>query len=310
MKFHTRFNSQKGMVVVKKYRDKYKLTFHRCLRLKGFEECDLRDRIEIDDKLYLYEKENEIINPTCVYVDDLTGIEYYDYEYSEKEHEIIKKENPEKLANSISRSRSTIYELALCNDWDYFCTFTIDKTKYDRYDLKKWHKDFTQKIRDLNKKYKCKIQYLLIPEQHKDGAWHMHGFLSGMPDQELRAFGREEKLPLYILDKVIRGEEIYSWITYQNKFGFCDIEPIKDINKASAYITKYVSKSLAESITELNAHTYYASKGLKRAEEVQRGFLTNDEQYGIKFEFENDYIKIHWMDEEEFDLVKDFIDKE
>lgn len=305
-----RYNSVKGMAVVKKYRDSYKITVHRNLRLKGFEEVDLRDRIQIGDELYLYDKNPEIMSPE-VYVDDLTGEEYYLYKICPKSIDNIEKvENKEKLANNICRAKSTIYELALCNDWDFFCTFTIDKTKYDRYDLPKFHKDFTQKIRNLNKKYKCKINYLLVPEKHKDGAWHMHGFLSGLPDQELRAFGREEHLPLYILDKVINGQEIYTWTTYQEKFGFCDLEPIKNIYKASAYITKYVSKTLADNITELGAHTYYASKGLKRAEVVQMGFLDNAQDSPMNFEFENEYVKVHWMDEEEYNIVKDFIDKE
>ena len=40
-----------------------------------------------------------------------------------------------KLFNSISRSRQAIYELALCNDWEYFVTFTINKRNHDRFNL-------------------------------------------------------------------------------------------------------------------------------------------------------------------------------
>lgn len=315
-----RYNSKKGMVVVKKYRDSYKLTYHNNLRMKGFVdneeleklvEGDKRERILIDTenglREYLYER-NVGYENIQVYVDDLSGEEYYVYDIVPYKEKI---ENPDKLANNICRAKSTIYELALCNDWDYFCTFTIDKTKYDRYDLSKFHKDFVQKIRNLNKKYKCKINYLLVPEKHKDGAWHMHGFLSCLPGQELRAFGREEHLPLYILDKIIKGHNIYTWTTYQEKFGFCDLEPIKNIYKASAYITKYVSKTLAENITELGAHTYYASKGLNRAEVIMTGYLDNpSDGSGLNYEFENEYVKVHWMDKEEFENVKDFIDKE
>ena len=295
------------MVTVKKYRDRYKMTFHNSLRLKGFEEADLRPRIESGDKTYLYDDKMEIQAPECVYVDDLTGIEYYDYTYEDRR--VDKVENKSKLANNLCRSKSTIYELAVCNDWDFFCTFTIDKEKYDRYNLQAFYKDFTQKIRDLNKKYSTKINYLLVPEKHKDGAWHLHGFISGLPERELREFNKNEYLPLYIIDKIINNNPVYSWITYEKKFGFCDLEPVKDIYKASAYITKYVSKSLCETITELNAHTYYASKGLKRAEEITLGFLDNALDEPLEYDFQNDYVKVKWMDREEFEIVKDFIDK-
>lgn len=43
--------------------------------------------------------------------------------------------NEEKLENSLSRSRNKVFEYAYCNDWEYFVTMTLDKTKYDRYDL-------------------------------------------------------------------------------------------------------------------------------------------------------------------------------
>lgn len=52
-----------------------------------------------------------------------------------KRGEARKTDGPPDLHSSLSRARRTILELALCNHWDYFCTFTLDP-KYDRYDLK------------------------------------------------------------------------------------------------------------------------------------------------------------------------------
>lgn len=315
---YKRFNSEKGMIVIKKYRDKYKLTWHKCLRLKGYVEIDRRDRIEVPRdcgkngessysiELMAHDNEWEYTDIEC-YVDDLTGEEYYTYNL--KPVEIVKEKPEKKLANNIIRAKAHIYELAICNDWDYFCTFTIDKTKYDRYDLRKFHIDFTRMIRNLNRKDGYNIKYLLIPEMHKDGAWHMHGLLSGLPDQEVRAFDKKEHLPLYIIEKLINNESIFSWSRYQNKFGFCDLENIKDIHKVSAYITKYISKELSNTITECNAHMYYASQKLKRAEVVERGFLEDNETDGFEYQFENDYVKTAWITEEEYNFLQDFIDK-
>lgn len=182
--------------------------------------------------------------------------------------------NDKKLDCNIRRTKNRIKELVLCNDWEYFITLTLDPKKYDRYDLAKFNKDLTQYIRDLRKKYSANIKYMLIPEQHHDGAWHMHGFLMGLPKEELEPFSREQFLPYYILNKLDAGEEIYNWVGYQNKFGNCDIEPIRDKERASSYVTKYVTKDLENSIEELNAKMYYCSRGLKRAEEIKRGSTT------------------------------------
>lgn len=306
MELYKRYNSNKRMVTVKKYRDRYKVTIHKSLKIKGLIENKGEKITLVNGMTELYDDNVEYTN-IQVYVDDLTGEEYYVYDVEEKK-KIQKQENPEKLANSISRSRSTIYELALCNDWDYFVTLTLNQEKYNRYDLKKFHKELTQHIRDLNKKYKCKIEFLLIPEQHKDGAWHMHGFLRGLPDEIVLEFKTVQFLPDYLRKKIENGEKIYTWTTYQKKFGFCDLEPIKSIYKASAYITKYVSKSLCESITELNAQTYYCSRGLNRAKEIKRGYIDMPVVDGIEMDFENDYLKIMWCDSEKWDNLKFFID--
>lgn len=57
-----------------------------------------------------------------------------------------------KSENNISRAKSRVFELALCNEWDIFLTFTLDPKKYDRDDLKKFQKDLGQFIRDYKQK--------------------------------------------------------------------------------------------------------------------------------------------------------------
>ena len=52
------------------------------------------------------------------------------------------------------------------------------------------------------------------------------------------------------------------------------MSPIDDIERCASYISKYISKDLADSIKELNAHLYYASNGLKKAERIYRGHAT------------------------------------
>ena len=52
-----------------------------------------------------------------------TGWEDAD-EWAQLERKI---KNVTKLSNNISRAKAKIYEYAMCNDWDYFITCTLDQ---------------------------------------------------------------------------------------------------------------------------------------------------------------------------------------
>lgn len=183
--------------------------------------------------------------------------------------------NENKLDCNLRRAKNTIKELVMCNEWEYFATLTLDKTKYDRYDLKKYIKDLSQYVRDLRKKGND-IKYLLIPERHKDGAWHIHGFFAGLNQEELKEFSLSEKLPSYIKNSIKQGKKLWNWVGYSRKFGFNELEEIRDIDKVSSYVTKYITKDLSDTVSELGAKTYYCSRGLKRAKTIKRGYIAGN----------------------------------
>lgn len=198
-----------------------------------------------------------------------------------------------KSDNNISRAKNRVFELALCNPWNIFLTFTLDPKKYNRNDLGQFRKDLSQFVRDYNKKYGLAIKYLLIPEEHKKGGWHMHGFLMGLPDEHLRLFTLSEKLPKYIREKLKSGQAVYEWEPYRKKFGFCDLEVVKDQFAVSAYVTKYITKDLDRTVRESGAHLYYCSQGLSRSVVIFRG-KAND---GLVYDYESDYNSIKWLPE-------------
>lgn len=201
--------------------------------------------------------------------------------------------NDEKTDESISRTRSRIFELAYCNSWQWFFTATLDPTKYVRTDLTKFHKALTQWLRNYNKKYSFNIKFILIPELHSDGvSWHIHGLLSGLPVEQLKQFVIGDKMSSKLADKVRNGEILYNWLPYAEKFGFCDLEPIRSHEAVSKYITKYISKSLENSVKDLNAHMYYCSRGLNRAEIIKKGTMSAN----IVPDFESDYCRISWLE--------------
>ena len=204
----------------------------------------------------------------------------------------------QRFACNLSRARSTIYELALCNDWEWFLTFTLDPKKYDRSDLKTFQKDLSRFFRKYREKYKVNVKYLLVPEQHKDGInWHMHGLLMGLPEEHLQKFTLEDQLPYYIRYKLENNKPVHDWEAYRIKFGFCNIEHIQNLEASAKYITKYVSKSMDNGIIQANGHLYYASQGLNRAEVTASGYY--DPQQPIDFDFENEHVLLKWYNGDE-----------
>lgn len=176
--------------------------------------------------------------------------------------------NEEKLPENIRRAKSKVFELALCNDFAYFCTLTFSQEKVkDRYDLESCMKSFSKWLNNYNyRRADAAVQYLLIPEPHQDGAWHLHGLVSGVPEVDLRQFRIDEHLPAHILKELAAGRQMFQWTAYDQKFGYCTLSPIRSTDAVSKYITKYVTKELGSSVKELNAHLYYRSQGLKQKE--------------------------------------------
>lgn len=191
--------------------------------------------------------------------------------------------NTSKLDSSISRSKARVHELGLCNDWKWFCTFTLSPEGHDRYDLGTFKKQFPKFINNINYNYGCEIKYLLIPEQHKDGAWHMHGLMKGIPDKWLTRFSATENVPADLVEK-----KYYNWALYAEKFGYVSFGRIKNLEGVSNYITKYITKDLLQTPVGLNKHLYLCSKGLKRAKTIVKGNVF----HYFEPDFLNDYVAI------------------
>lgn len=250
-----------GFTSVKQYGDKYKVTWCKSTRKKGYE-------------LYTANEYDGLVqNP-------------FDGIWTPEVSELVsKKDKPvsfEKLANNISRARSKIFEYAYCNQWDYFVTLTISPEKYDRHDFKTYIKDLGRFINNYNTHHGSKIFYLLVPEQHKDGAWHVHGLISGI-------------LPKHLC---INEYDYLDFPMYAKKFGYCSLSPVDNHEAISKYITKYVSKDLLS--RSLGERCYYCSRGLKKAvllyqfENIDPDFIEWD------FEHEDGYCKSAMVDNLDF----------
>ena len=171
----------------------------------------------------------------------------------------------DKLPQALSRARRVCLELALCNDWKWFATFTIAQNNFDRKNLDGYYERFSEWLKYQKKKSGKKIPYLLVPEQHGDGSWHMHGFFNSdiygflVPFKELLEAG--ENIPFKLVQN-----DYYNWPEYQEKFGFCSFGKIRNHDATAFYATKYISKSFQGDARRVGLKLYYCSQGLNRSE--------------------------------------------
>lgn len=106
-----------------------------------------------------------------------------------------------------------------------------------------------------------------------------------------------------IADKVAFGESVFHWLDWDLKFGFNDLEFIKNTDAISAYVTKYITKELQKSVKELNAHTYYCSNGLLKARSVSTKKIDLSFLSQLKPNFTNEYCSLYWLTEKQIQFL-------
>jgi hypothetical protein len=196
----------------------------------------------------------------------------YDFETLDS-NKTTENQNEEYLRQSLSRTKKTIKEYALCNEFEYFSTLTFDRTKINACELETIKKNIGQWLNNYKKRVNKNLKYLLIPELHKDKKhFHLHGLISGIED--IKEFRKSSK-----------GVMRYNWIAWEDKYGFNSLEKVKNTAKVSNYITKYITKEL---VTEYHKQRYLVSKGLKKPETIMA--MENYTSF-IPCDFENEYVK-------------------
>lgn len=263
---------------LKRLGNSYKLIKCNSVKIKGIETVNINTTNDV-----LYKRNGfHFDNFVCSSI-------YADYSsVNESINTVHISSNDEKLSNNITRARNKIIEYVLCNDFVYFVTLTLNPDLFDRNNLKEFIKKLGMFIKNYNSRKNANIKYLFIPERHKDGCWHMHGFIMGLPLERLIKYDihSEKNLPLYIVNKIKAGDDLYYFPDYEFKFGFNIFEIIRDKKASVLYMCKYLTKDISRNVTELGNHLYYCSKGLNKAEVIKEGqFLDSD----FDFDFQNEY---------------------
>lgn len=159
------------------------------------------------------------------------------------------------VVNSVNRTKGMIYNYARGNVWEWFITLTFSKDKVNRYDYEECSKKLRKWLNNIRVKYAKDLKYLVVPEQHKDGAWHFHGLLSNTGNM---VFNEAKNKHTGALLKTKNDLQIYNFGNY--KLGYSTATAIVDTSKASSYITKYITKEL--SVNTKGFRRYYPSANL------------------------------------------------
>lgn len=161
-----------------------------------------------------------------------------------------KKSEGADMERSMRRARAKLRRLALANDFEYFVTLTLDPAKIDRYDGAAVTKALGRWCDNMVRRHG--LRYILVPERHKDGAFHFHGFMAG-PGLEARDSGVEwDSRPVYNLPQWKLG-----FTTAQRLYG--------EYPAAVAYCCKYIGK---QQYQRPLGRWYYSGGALREPEKV------------------------------------------
>ena len=164
------------------------------------------------------------------------------------------KNKAESLRVSYIRTINNIYDIVRCNHWEWFFTFTFAPDKVtDRYDYEELSKVMSKWLNNIRVRKCPDMVYFVVPELHKDGAWHFHGLFSRCEGLTMVDSGHMDD----------KGRVIYNIKDY--KFGFTTATQVGDSAKACSYLVKYITKELC-AVTP-NMRRYWASKNVNRPTE-------------------------------------------
>lgn len=160
---------------------------------------------------------------------------------------IVREEDFKPFVSSLSRTKALVRDIILCNDFELFCTFTFDPDKVDRYSYQACLNKMSTWLHH-QKNNSDDFAYIIIPEHHKDGAFHFHALIS-----HYKGSLRDSK------HFSSTGRRVYNITSFRS--GFSTAVKIDDKEIVSNYVTKYITKDF---VKMFNRRRFISSMNLKR----------------------------------------------
>lgn len=190
--------------------------------------------------------------------------EYNPFDYKNirevDDFDTVLKSQEDNEVRSYNRTKNKIYEYSRCVKWEKFITLTFNERKVDRYNFDECSRIARQWLHN-QRKNAPQLQYLLVPELHKDGAFHFHGLLANTGKIKFKDSGKRTK------DKRI----VYNMSAWSN--GFTTAVDVYNTHGVSKYIGKYITKELC-GLTK-GKNRYYVSSNMPIPK--QSAFLVADD---------------------------------
>lgn len=199
-----------------------------------------------------------------------SGWELSDKWDSDKRSKYSNQSSAASALRSKRRAAAKLRDYALCNEFTHFVTLTLSPEKIDRYDLDGVIKKMRSWLDNRVRRYGLK--YILVPEKHKDGAYHFHGFINDtlelfdsgtfkLDGQKAPRRPRSERQKKEWLAAC--AKPVYNVLDWQLGFSAA-IELYGDYDAAIGYVCKYITKEAEK----LGGRWYYSGGDLKLPEEV------------------------------------------
>lgn len=142
--------------------------------------------------------------------------------------------DPEEIVRrSCSRTIKAIYDVARSDSWDWFLTFTFNPLVIDRYNYVACSKKMSVWLGNM-RRVQDDLKYLVVPERHKNGAWHFHGLFKNCEKFDFVFSGKRDK----------KGRRVYNVGKY--RYGWTTATRITDHRRASSYLCKYITKDMCK----------------------------------------------------------------
>ena len=164
---------------------------------------------------------------------------------------IAKTSNEDDLERSIRRTKASIRDYAINNQFELFATFTF---KNDRYDNQKTKVKMNNWLKN-QKKRTGKFEYLIVSEFHKDKkALHFHALIKGYK-------GKLEPATNPKTNKIIKN--VFQFPSYT--LGFNNVKKIDNDPRSSAKVGNYIRKYITKDMPVFHSqHRYWVSSNVKR----------------------------------------------
>lgn len=169
------------------------------------------------------------------------------------------------LERAKRRARIAVADYARCNPMKYFITFTLSASKVDRYDIDGVMRTASRWLDNRVRRHG--LQYVLVPELHKDGAIHFHGLVNDAvtirDSGTIARSGDKPRRPRSARERekwlAAGGRIVYNVNDWALGFSTA-IELYGDYGAAIGYVCKYISKSQ----TKVGGRWYYSGGGLRK----------------------------------------------